>query len=63
MLVTLKNEYRSSLVAQFIKDLVLSLLSYEFDPRPRNFHVLWVWQKKKKKSEYNRVFPPIPFQQ
>ena len=33
--------YRSSLVAQKVKDLALSLLWHGFNPGPRNFHVLW----------------------
>ena len=38
---------------QWVKDLVLSLqwlrslLWHRFDPWPGNFHMLWVWQKKK----------------
>ena len=44
----------SSLMAQRVKDLALALqrlrllLWYGFDPWPRNFHMLWVWPKKKK---------------
>ena len=46
----------SSHVAQQVKDLALLhlwprlQLWHRFDPWPRNFHILWVWQKKKKKS-------------
>ena len=42
----------SSLVAQRVKDLALSLmwlwllLWCGFDPWPGNFHVLWAWPKK-----------------
>ena len=35
---------RSSLVAQWVKDLA-SLLWHRFDPRPGNFHMLKVWPK------------------
>ena len=44
-----------SLVAQQIKDLVLSLLWlrsllwHRFDPWPRKFCMLWVWPKTNKK--------------
>lgn len=38
----------SSLVVQQIKDLVLSLLGHGFHPGPQNFHMLWLWLKKKK---------------
>ena len=34
------------LVAQQVKDLVLSLLWLEFDPWPQNFCMLQVWTKK-----------------
>ena len=36
-------------MAQGVKDSVLSLQRSRFDPWPRNFHVLWVQPKKKKK--------------
>ena len=43
----LKNTgLRSSLVSQQVKDPVLSLPWYEFDPWPGNFHLLWGWWKK-----------------
>ena len=41
-------------MAQQVKDLVLSLqqlgllLWYRFDPWPGNFHMPWLWPKKKK---------------
>ena len=38
-------------MVQQVRDLVLSLLCCRFDPWPRNFHMLWVQQKKKKKRE------------
>ena len=38
-------------MAQWVKDLVLSLLWRGFDPQPRNFHMLRVWPKKKKKKK------------
>ena len=38
----------SFLVAQRVKDLVLSLLWCRFDPQPKNFHMLQVKPKKKK---------------
>ena len=43
-------------VAQGVKDPALPQLWYRLklklglDPWPRNFHVLWVWPKKKKKK-------------
>ena len=40
----------SSLVAQWVKDQVLSLLWHGFDHWPGNFHVWQVWPKKKKKK-------------
>ena len=42
---------RSSLVAQQIKDLALSLLWHGFNSWLRNFHRLEEWQKKKKKRK------------
>ena len=39
--------WRSSLVAQQIKDLAWSLLWLRFAPWPRNFHMPQVWPKKK----------------
>ena len=47
----LSCENRSSLVAQWVKDLVLSLqqlgllLWHRFDPWPRNFCMLWAQPK------------------
>ena len=38
-------------MAQWVKDLVLSLLWCRFDPCPGNFCVLWVQPEKKKKVE------------
>ena len=38
---------RSSLVAQWVKNPVLSLLWLRFNPWTQNFHVPQVWQKKK----------------
>ena len=41
-------------MAQQVKDLGLSLLwlwsplCCRFNPRPRNFHMLWAWPKKRK---------------
>ena len=46
----------SSLVAQQVKDLVLSLqwlgllLWHGFDPWPENFYILWAQQKKKERD-------------
>ena len=37
-----KTRDRSSLVAQQVKDPVLSLLWLRFDPQPRNLHMPWV---------------------
>jgi len=55
---------KSSLVAQSIKDPVLSLkclgslLWHKFYPWPRNFHVLWRQPKKRKKKKKNHQNPP-----
>ena len=38
-------------VAQWIKDLEVSLRWWEFDLQPRNFHMPQVWQKKKKQKQ------------
>ena len=61
-LQTLRNiAYRSSLVVQWVKDLVLPrewlglLLWHGFDPRPGNFCMLWV-QQKTKNPPYRRSF-------
>ena len=40
----------SSLVAQCVKDPVLSPLQLGCNHWPRNFHMLWVWKEKKKKK-------------
>ena len=37
-----------SLVAQWVKDMLLSLLWHGFDPWPGNFYVLWMQSKMKK---------------
>ena len=37
---------RSFLVARWVKDLALSLLWHEFDPRPGNFRMPWAQPKK-----------------
>ena len=42
------NEFPGGLM---VKNSVLSLLWLGFDPRPGNFHVLWVQGKKKLKKE------------
>ena len=44
----LLTERRSSLVAQWVKDLELSLLWHGFDPRPVNFYM----SAKKRKKIY-----------
>ena len=41
----------SSLVAQWVKDLVLSLLWHGLDPCPGNFHMPQLQPKKRKKKE------------
>ena len=50
----------SSLVAQQVKDLALSLLWHGFHPRPRYFHMPQLWPKKKegkrKKRNVNMCF-------
>ena len=43
------EEVRGSLVAWWVKDPVLSLLWWGFDPWPGNFCMLQPWPKKKKK--------------
>ena len=46
-----------SLVAQWVKDLVLSLMQlwsllwHRFDLWPRNFHMPWAWPKEKKSED------------
>ena len=48
--------HRSSLVAQQVKDPLLSLgwfrslLWYGFNPWPRNFHMPWTWTKKRERE-------------
>ena len=44
----LQRRERSSLVAQWVKDLVWPLLwlKYRFDPWCRNLRMLWVWPKR-----------------
>ena len=44
-----KMEFPADLVD---KDLVLSLPWCRFDPWSRNFRMLWVWPKKKKRSKF-----------
>ena len=48
-----KSLIRNSLVTQWVKDLVLSLLWCGFDPWPRNFHLLPAQSKKKKQKTKN----------
>ena len=50
---------RSSLVAQRVKDPVLSLLWLRFDPWPWNFCMLWVQPKKKKGKVHLRAPPEM----
>ena len=63
MELTKAKEYRSSLVAQQVKDLVSSLqqlgslLWHGFDPWPRNFRMWQVWQKKKPRYTYPHYLP------
>ena len=47
--------WRSSLVAQQVKDSALSLLWGGFEPWPWNFHMSQVWPKKKKKKKKKRT--------
>ena len=42
-----------SLVAQRVKDSVLSLLWHWFDPWPRNFHMSWAQPPKNPKTKWN----------
>ena len=42
----LKKDWGSSQVAQWVKDLVLSLLWHRFDPWPGNFYMPWPKEKK-----------------
>ena len=50
---------RSSLVAQWVKNLALSLLWLGFDPWPRNFHLLKSWPNINKKlgvaSDFSQI--------
>ena len=46
-----KTHTKGSLVAQWVKDLALSLLWLRFDPRPGNFHIPPVQPKKKKEKK------------
>ena len=46
----LKNNKRSSLVAEQVKDLVWSLLWRGFNPWPRNFHMLWAQPKERRRD-------------
>ena len=39
---------------QQVKELALSLLWCQFDPWPRNFHMLWAWPKKKRKNSLGK---------
>ena len=39
-------KFWSFLVAQWVKDLALSLMWCWFDPWPGNFHMQWVWPKR-----------------
>ena len=48
------RKIRSFFVAQWVKDLALSLLWQEFDPWPGNFQMPW-GQPKKKKKERKKV--------
>ena len=41
-----ESQSRSSLVAQWVKDLALTLLWHGFNPWPGNFHMLWAQPKK-----------------
>ena len=56
---------KNSLVAQLVKDLALSvalaglLLWRGFDPRPGNFHMLWVWPKKREKHHVLNASPAL----
>ena len=43
----LKINFRSSLVAEWVGDLALSLLWCVFDPWPGKFHMLHAWSKRK----------------
>ena len=53
---TREKYMESFLVAQWVKDLVLSLqrlgllLWCRLDPQPGNFHMPWVWLTRKKKG-------------
>ena len=47
----LRIKPRSSLVAQWIKDLVLSLLWPRFHPWHWNFHMPWSWPEKRRKPK------------
>ena len=65
--VMLNKESRSSLVAQRVKDPVLSLQLFGsllwcgFDPRPGNFCMPWAWPPQKKKKRINLVSVYLSF--
>ena len=40
--------------AQQVKDQVLLQLQLRFNPWPRNFHILWLWQGRKKERKGGR---------
>ena len=44
------KNYRSSLVAQCVKNHMLSLLWLGFDPWPGNFQMPWAWTKQTNKQ-------------
>ena len=48
-IIGMENRSWSSLVVQWVEDLVVVLLQHRFDPWPRHFHMLWAWPKRKKK--------------
>ena len=53
---------RTWLVAQRVKDLALLLLLRGFDPWLRNFCMLWVQPKKKKKPDWDSHMWPVECQ-
>ena len=51
------KNYRSSLVAQCVKNHMLSLLWLGFDPLPGNFQMPWAWTKQTNKQKQKTSKP------
>ena len=55
--ILLKLNRGTSLVVQWLKDPVLSLLWHGFDPWPQNFCMVWAWPRKKLELPYDSAIP------